>query len=404
MSSLTELPPGQEKAAGLRWWTRVSYIGLVILGILSVAALVVGVVANRSVQEAQAVLEAPASVERATDSGDPLDAVCRPPVAPMTQEPWIAGDGSAEATWQEHAEEVDERYVIGPNGWIFWSDYVEEYASQAVGRAFLTTGQVQNWIGYYSSLRDAFEEQGIEFSIVVTPSTSSIYPEELPVWMQDVRGSTMMDQFMAAVGDLPVIDMRQPLIDAKPDSDFHSFSWSNSHWTQYGGYLGWTQIASCLNETNPTDRPLQIPELEGVEVTGDFNEWAPFGVPSNGADWAVPIFAEPLEAVTITGKDGAVEVVDGEAMTDASILPVTTEVPDSWTGKSALIVRDSMGGALSPYWQQAYSPTWQEWHQYGTFEVFPDYRQLIADHDPDVVILQIAERHLIQVPPPGAGY
>ncbi|GAA3205425.1 alginate O-acetyltransferase AlgX-related protein [Microbacterium terregens] len=398
--SLTELPPGQEKVAGPRWWTRVSYIGLVILGVISTLALVLGFVANVRLGAEQGERDSPAAVEAA----GPIDAICRPPVAPATQEPWISGDGSAEATWQEHAEEIGERYVIGPNGWIFWSDYVEQYASQAVGRAFLTTGQVQNWVDYYNDLREQIEAQGIEFYIAVTPSTSSIYPEELPEWMQGLRGSTIMDQFVAAAGDLPLIDMRQPLIDAKPNSEFHSFSWSNSHWTEYGGYLGWSHIAPCVNEMFPDDPPLQVPTITGVEVTGDFNEWAPFGVKSNGPDWAVPIFADAFQDVTISDKDGAKAVVSGTAMTDASILPVTTEVSESWTGKSALIVRDSMGGALSPYWQQAYSPTWQEWHQYGTFDVFPDYRQLVEQHKPDVVVVQFAERHLIQVPPPGAGY
>ncbi len=400
----SELPPGQTLKPGRHWWRRLVYLPLVLLTAGSLVALVVGFTANQRLQAAQELRDVPASADRSDAPADPVSMVCTPPVPPAAQEPWIDGDGTAESIWQEHAEELDEDYIVGPNGWIFWNDYVEQYASQAVGRANLTTGQVQRWIDYYSSIEEALATKDIEFYIVVTPSTSSIYPEELPEWMQPLRGSTMMDQFMSKAVDLPIIDLRQPLVDAKDDSEFHSFSWSNSHWTEYGGYLGWTQIAACVNAMHPDDAPLQVPAISSVKITGDFNEWASYGVDSPGVDWAVPVFTDPLAQVEVTGADGVAAVVPGESMTDASVLPVTTEVATSWTNKSALIVRDSMGGALSPYWQQAYSPTWQEWHEYGTFDVFPDYRGLVDTYSPDVVILQLAERHLIQAPPEGSGF
>lgn len=402
--SLTELPPGQEKVAGPRWWTRVSYVGLVILGVAAAVALIVGLVAGRSNAEALAALNEPAAVAPLGDSPDDLVAQCRPPVARAADEPWIAGDGSAEAIWQEHADEIAKPYLLGPNGWLFWSDTVEQYASQAVGRSFLTTGQAQNWTNYFASIRDGLAAEGVEFYVIVTPSTSSVYPEELPEWMQGITGSTSMDQFMAASGDLPVIDLRQTLIDAKDDTEFHSFSWSNSHWTDFGGYIGWTQVAPCVNEMFPDQPPLQVPTLAGVEIIGDFNEWAPYGAASQGADWAVPIFNESMGEVTRTDKDGTTEILPGSSATDASLLPVTTEVDAPWTGKSAVIVRDSMGGALSAYWQQSYSPTWQSWFEYATFDDFPKFRELAAQHKPDVVIMQFAERHLIQVPPAQSGF
>jgi hypothetical protein len=326
-------------------------------------------------------------------------------VAPAAQEPWLAGDGSAESIWQEHADEVAKDYLIGPNGWIFWSDRIEWYASQAVGRTTLSSAQVDQWLSYWRSLRDGLAAEGVEFSIVITPSTSSVYPEELPAWMQGLRGSTILDQVLADPDsyDLPIIDLRQDLIEAKSE-DAHLFSWSNSHWTDYGGYVGWQQIARCVNALYPDGPDLRVPSITGHEVIGDFNEWASYGVESRGADWAVPVFDEPLQDVDLVDKDGASRVITGDTPLDASWLPASTSVEESWTGKSALILRDSMGGAISPYWNQAYATTHQIYHQYAGYESFPKYRELVAQYHPDVVILQFAERHLVNPPPPGAGY
>ena len=387
---------GQTTKAPRRWWRSASYAPLTLLGLASVAALVTGVITTAEQRTH------PVPVSTAT-AGSAADAACRPPVEPATAEPWLAGDGSAEQIWQTHAEELAQPYVIGDDGWIFWSDYIEQYASQAVGRATLSAEELSRWVAYYTSIRDGLAAEGIDFQIIVTPSTSSVYPEELPGWMQELRGSTIMDQFMSVAGDLPVIDLRARLQAAK-DPDTHVFSWSNSHWTDYGGYVGWQQIAECVNALHPDQPPLQVPEISGTEIVGDFNEWASYGVPSPGADWAVPVFSEPLQGVTYTDNTGETRTVPGETVMDASWLPLETSVASSWTGQSALIIRDSMGGAISPYWDQAYSPTWQIGHAYTDYSAWPKYRELVAQYRPDVVVLQLAERHLVNTPPAGAAY
>ncbi|KAA9111245.1 alginate O-acetyltransferase AlgX-related protein [Microbacterium rhizomatis] len=397
----TGMPPGQEMTPGRRWWRRARFLPLVILGILVIVALVVGRITSAELASRAAEIALPSP---AATSSDAVASSCRPPVAPAAQEPWITDRAAAEATWQQHSAETAERYVIGPNGWIFWSEYVDQYASQAVGRDLLTATQVQQWIDHFTAVRDAMAARGIEFYVMVTPSTSSIYPEELPLWMQALRGSTIMDQVIGASGDLPIIDLRADLV-AQKDGPAHLFSWSNSHWTEYGAYVAWKQIATCVNAMNPDSPPLKIPAISGATVVGDFNEWAPFGVKSPGADWAVPDFTDPLMDVTRTDKTGVTETVPGTSVTDLSILPAETTVPASWTGKSALIFRDSMGGGLSPLWQQAYSPTWQVNEPYitGTTQM-SNYAQAVEEHHPDVVIVQLAERYLLNPPPQASGY
>lgn len=395
------VPPGQELPVRRRWWRQVQFLPLVILALVSIVALVAGRATQADIVH-RASEVAPASVSSA--GADSVAQICRPPVTPPTQEPWLDDRPAAEARWQQNAPTPSEHQVVGPHGWIFWSDYVNDYASQAVGRDLLTSLQVQQWVNHLTQVRDELADRGIQFYVIVAPSTSSIYPEELPIWMQQLRGSTIMDQFIAATGDLPVMDLRADLV-AQKDGPAHLYSWSNSHWTGYGAYVGWKQIAACANALYPDSPPLRVPAISGATVVGDFNEWAPYGIPSPGADWAVPDFTDPFEPVTITDKTGATTTVPGTAATDSSFLPLTTTVPQSWTGKSALIIRDSMGGGLAPMWQQAYSPTWQVGQVYLPNAIgSSSFAQLVDQHHPNVVIVQLAERYLLNAPPQGAGY
>ncbi len=390
---VTAYPPGPPaRPPRSRGQRALRYTPLVLLALVCIAALVLGVSAKW--------IGARHPIPESTPAGDAVSDACTPPVAAPASEPWLAGDGSAEKVWQEHSEELSKPYIQGPNGWTFWGDYVDQYASQAVGRATLTQTQISAWVSYFSTLQRDLAASGADLQIVITPSTSSVYPEELPTWMQELRGSTPADQFMSQASGLPVIDLRQKLIDAKTD-DVHLFSWSNSHWTDYGGYIGWKQIADCINARHPVAAALRVPAISGHKVIGDFNEWASYGVASPGEDWAAPVFADQLEDVTYTDKSGATVTGPGSTVIDSSVLPVTTQVAASWTGKSALVVRDSMGGAISPYLDQAYSPTWQVANQFGAADPL-DVRALVAQHHPGVVIIQFAERHLIS-PPASAG-
>ncbi|MFJ4158775.1 hypothetical protein [Microbacterium testaceum] len=395
------LPPGQELKPGRRWWRRLRYIPFIALVLLSVTALLVGVVTKADIERR---VNQPASVVSSTTDDDPAARACRPAMPAYDKTPWWEDEDARESVWSQHTSDVAQPYLIGPNGWVFWSDQVDQYASQAVGRTHLTEPEVTRWIDHFKAVRDGLARDGVEFYVIVTPSTSSVYPEELPEWMQQTRGATSLDQLMAAADDLPLIDVRSDLIAQKTPAT-HLFSWDNSHWTDFGAYSSWGRIADCVNTFYPDGQPLRTPAVSGSKVIGDFNEWASYGVPSPGADWSAPVYDEPLQDVTRTGADGKTELVPGDATTDAGTLPIETTVGAPWTGKSALIFRDSMGGGLSPLWQQSYSPTWQMWHRYRAgFEDPESYRQYVEQYHPDVVIVQLAERHLINTPAPGAGY
>lgn len=382
-----------------RWWRRYRDIPLIILVILSVIAAVVGWVTQYRLDSAAAQPAAVAPAPGAPQSDAAQQ--CRPALPQPATQPWIGSDGAAEATWQENSAQLANPVVLGRDGWAFYNDQIEENFSQAVGRRYLTVGEVTAWHDYFSTLEKALADQGIELSIQISPSASSVYPEQLPEWTDGIVGSTPMDQFLAASPDLPIVDFRH---DLRTAAETHAvYTPVNSHWTDWGGYVAWQTYAACHDAMYPTADPVWIPAVNGVESTRIYNEYAGYGVPDAEPAWTVPDFAETFADVSLTVADGTTAVVAGQDPVDLSKLPASTVTDGAKTTQEALIMRDSMGGALSPYWGQEYAKTWQIQHRYDDWSNPPNYRALVDQYKPDVVIVQLAERHLVNAPKTGIG-
>ncbi|WP_298944732.1 hypothetical protein [uncultured Microbacterium sp.] len=384
------------------WWRPFRDAPLIVLAILSVIAAVVGWTVQANLDRAAAAV-APVTPGPSATAGAGADA-CRPPVAGGAGEPWIDDASAAEQTWADHADDLSGQVVLGQDGWAFYNDQVEENFSQAVGRRLLTTAEVTAWHDYFAPLSAALGEQGIELTIQVTPSAASVYPEQLPEWAMPLRGSTTLDQLLIAAPELPIVDFRADLREAAVDNAV--FTPVNSHWTDWGGYVGWQSYARCHAAMYPDAPAVVVPAVDGVDSEGIFNEYAAFGVADAAPEWTVPVFADEMSPVQVTDGASNTLTADGGQPVDLSRLPASTVTDGAWSDQSALILRDSMGNALSGLWTQQYSKTWQIQHRYDDWSNPPNYRSLVEQYDPDVVIIQLAERHLVNAPAPGvtAGY
>ncbi|MCR2785213.1 MULTISPECIES: hypothetical protein [unclassified Microbacterium] len=384
-----------------KWWRPFRNVPLITLGILSLLAALVGWVTQYRIDQAEAA-PAPTAATQPTPSTGAVDDVCRPPVEGTGEEPWIDSDGQAEARWEQHAADLSGPVVLGRDGWAFYNDQIEENFSQSIGRRYLSAAEAGAWHDYFESVSTALADRGISLTIQVTPSAGSVYPQQLPEWTDGIVGSTPLDQFLASSPDLPIVDFRQDLREASQGNAVYSPV--NSHWTDWGGYIGWQTFADCNAVLHPEDDPIQVPPVEGVQIVGEFNEYAPYGVPGLGQDWTAPVFAEQLPEVEITDNTGEVTIAPGGSALDLNRLPASTLNSQAPSSQKALILRDSMGNALSPFWQQQYAQTWQVQHRFDNWSTPPNFNDLVEQYQPDVVIVQLAERHLVNAPAVPSGY
>jgi hypothetical protein len=380
------------------------YVPLVILVIVSLIAAIVGSFVAQRQNEAAAKAARPAPISsplsRPSGKTSALPALCHPPVSAPAQQPWLSTPekrASAEAVWAAHQSELTQPYVAEKDGWYDWGDVQAANFSQAVGRRYLTTAEAGRWHDHLAKLRDSLSAMKIPLVIVVTPAKWDVYPEKLPDWAQGIRGSGPLDQLLGSYPDLPIVDLRAPLREASKQNQ--TYSKTNSHWTEYGAWVGWKAISQCINATFPAVGGLASPAIDGISLTADHNEFAPYGVADPAPNWTVPDYTEPLNPVAVTDKTGATSTVSGDTQTDLLSLPAETRGEASQTGHTALFVRDSYGNALSIPLQQSFARTWQVRHNLDSApNTQPDIAALAREHHPDVVILQITERHLNFVP------
>lgn len=394
--SLRELPP--EQTVRPDRWRRLRYVPLVTLLVCALLAAVGGAIVSARL-DALAAENAPAPVDPSptADGEGALPADCTPSVDPPAAEAWTgAAREASEVTWNAHAEELNSAIVVGRDDWVFWGDIQAQNFSQALGRRALTVREADAWRDYLLHLRDGLAEQGVPLYIVIAPAKWAVYPQELPEWTDDIRGSSALDQLLAADPDLPFIDLRAPLRAAS--EDVQTYSRLNSHWTDYGAAVAWQSIADCLAETDPALADVTLPEISSVTI-GESNEFSDFGRTA-APDWTTPQFAEPLLPVTVSIDGGPAVLSPGDRRIGLGELPAETWTDGAQTDASALVVRDSFGVSLSPYLQQSFSHTWQVRHYFDyPADQQPDILELAAERKPDVVILQIAQRHLIFPPP-----
>ncbi|MBD7920208.1 hypothetical protein H9657_18200 [Cellulomonas sp. Sa3CUA2] len=279
--------------------------------------------------------------------------------------------------------------VVGRDGWMFLGDVQNLNFSQAIGRKVLTPGEADAWADVVAQQQTWLETRGIPMVFAVGPAKWSVYPDRLPAWTDDVRGPTSFDAVLEARPDLGLVDLRGVLRDAEDPT----YSPLNSHWTDYGAYVGWTGLAEVLEDRVDGLDPA-VPGLEGIETVDDGpNEFdAMMGVRAPNP-WTNPLLDEDLPDYAVVQPDGSTVPMGGEAPTSLLDLPRTTTSTAAGNDLTALVLRDSMGDALTPYLQASFGRTVQVRHNIDNHGEAPNLQALVDLVQPDVVIFEMAERH-----------
>lgn len=374
------------------------------LTVLMVAVLVmagIGVGAQRATQAEAAQL-------RETVLGQPSQQSSLPGSCVSENFPSHSADiwtgeqnAKSEAVFTDHPDTMGMR-VEGREGFDFWGDQQSFNFSQALGRAPWLDEQLSQWLAYFSDLDEKLGQEGRDLIVVVAPAKWELYRENLPEWADNLQGMTHLEQFLARSGDLPVVDVRDAMQEAKNDAPVYSAV--NTHWSPYGAYAAWRQTVDCAGALYPDSvwSQIQAPAPMGVEVGTAPNEFAPYGNTSTVADWASPVLppADPVES-TITGTDGASLEGPSDGTVGLLDMPARTE-SDSGVGR-ALIMRDSTGEALAPVWASAFEQTCQVRHNLDYPDNRPDVVSEAEKCDADTVLYVFTERYFAQVPPTTVG-
>lgn len=377
-----------------RIWQRWHLVPLCILMVAVIVATIAGLVQRDRLTE----LQYAAPVEVIT-TGESLPAACTGPAIELPDhQPWLGqARVSSEQLFQTNWSGA-QMFVEGRDGWVFWNDIQAGNFSQALGRRVLSQAEMDGWYAAFSTLHDRLAEQNIDLVIQVVPAKWSIYPQQLPAWTDSIRGATTLDYIRYAHPGLPVMDMRAGLRAAAQQNAVYTPL--NSHWTRYGGAAGWGLLAGCLTAVDAERYAGLAPlAMAGVDLQPERNEFEPFGYAAQGALDPVPMWADAPGIMNVTKNDGSVVQVPTDTGVDMLELPATTVTQQPQSQASAVIFRDSQGNNIGAGWQAGFATTWQYPHNLDKPDQPVDFLEIAQQHHPDVVIIEVTERHLNFVPP-----
>ncbi len=272
--------------------------------------------------------------------------------------------------------------MIGRDGWLYLAR--GGMVDNMLGNLSYTDAQLTAWRKVFQTRRDWCAARGIAYQLVIAAEKHSVYPEHLPAWIPADRKTDQISQLVAYLktnSTVPVLDLREPLRHAK--TNLPTFHVTDTHWNDYGAFIGYTELLNALARQRPELKPLPLAAFE-IRRTQQ-----------PGGDLAIMLAQErslveadhialgprpPLPAIT-TKADPTLSLTTPKQGAGPAIF--VSENPVA-TGKVVLF-HDSFAVALQPFLAQNFNRVVYIWqHDWST--------PFLEQQKPDVVIDEIAER------------
>jgi hypothetical protein len=141
--------------------------------------------------------------------------------------------------------------IVGNNGWLVFTAEgdIEDY--QRVN--LFTEDELAQFQRNLDALSAKYAERGITLLVIVPPNKNSVYPERVPSQIPVLNSQTRLDQmvgYLHSHGQTQVIDLRPALLTAK--SERQVYYATDTHWNDYGVYIAYSTLMKELNRDYPT--------------------------------------------------------------------------------------------------------------------------------------------------------
>lgn len=239
----------------------------------------------------------------------------------------------------------------------------------------------------YFSIKNFYEwlkQKKILFYLIVVPDKQSIYYDKLPEKIKKID-RTSADQiidYLTKKG-IPVIDLRQPLLEAKSLSNLDIYFKTDTHWNSLGAYIAYRSIIKNLLKYNikikPINIDIQIIDEKQIIKHGGTGELYVMMKLKNDP-YIYDIALEHPTSYTI-------EYPEGEKPYPKIIITKSNK-----SNLEVVIYRDSFFQSLIPYISNNFKYAYYLWDYLHISKKIK--KSIIEEINPDIVILESAERYL----------
>lgn len=273
--------------------------------------------------------------------------------------------------------------LVGNDGWLFQGGGV--HIRDMRNDWPYSQGELAQWAQVLSAKHDWLAARGIDYLFVVVPNKPVIYPEHVPAAINRVRPQSRADQlinYLTTHTDVPILDLGPVLLRAR--SMLRTYHKTDTHWNAFGAYQGYRAIMQRVLPKHHGARLLEL--ATDAFVVRD----------REGGDLAQNLaMAGYLREPSIELKQPIASCVTTHGIPADADLRIRNESAFSTecdrAGVRLLMFRDSFALEIMPYLSESFAYV----HYFPASPVpLSVIEQMVAEHQPDVVIEQRASRWL----------
>lgn len=276
---------------------------------------------------------------------------------------------------------------LGRDGWMYYT--LDRNLQIASGEYVLSDKELGAILKQQIQIQSKLKKQGIEYVLILPTSKVSIYPEYIRSGDFHVRETPVdqLAQYIQANSDIRVIPLKNALLDAKNEGQV--FFRTDTHWTEFGAYMGYREIIRELNEFGLlSDAPEEV-TFESFEYQGEMG-----GLMGNSK--LVP--PEKTTQSVITAKD-AYRVEEGELYQSFQVISRQYQVntpcylyENDSKAYTLLMYGDSMFGSWNA--TELLAEHFNHMAYVWGGDIQQEYIDLL---EPKIVIFELTERYLDQL-------
>ena len=283
--------------------------------------------------------------------------------------------------------------IVGKDDFFFLGNGFGGIIDKYKGTFTYSNKEIDIWTNKLNKLQAWYENQGIQFIIVIAPNKHTVYSDKLPYGILHKKGETVTDDMVNSLHkkNIHVLDLKKVLRENKQEKQL--FFRTDTHWNNYGAHIGYMNTLEYLNAIYAEN--YKVVEYSMTETLrsggGDLTNFLKINhLLSNNY--------EKNYNLILKNKS---QLCYGIITETNKLTPCTAGIKNKFNQysinksspnkKKLLYFCDSFGLANSQLYQETFNTVWR-FHLAYKSEV--GLANFIQNHKPDVVIYQVVEREL----------
>jgi alginate O-acetyltransferase complex protein AlgJ len=174
----------------------------------------------------------------------------------------------------------DRDVMVGRDGWTFYTG--QRIFEDFFGKSQFSQAELQRWKSHLESRQAQLARAGARYIFVIVPDKNTIYPEFLPNYIRENRGTSRLQQlngYLQETGSpVELLDLHQALAQAKGQGNLYYAQ--DAHWNGRGFFAGYQTICERLARWFPSIRPQRLGvDYKVITQPWGLGDWSLMGLP-----------------------------------------------------------------------------------------------------------------------------